>query len=155
MRAETASFTNYRRSVMFMPAWKLFTLPRVLVGLPQWPAVAHTFRNLDTTVHIGNDGSHLHHGQVMWGTNSDDNVAGIAWDWRELQENVVAMCDPMAVQSNIELLDECDKPMTEAQQLLYLNRVIHSLTWQDHVCALWRPQPGLRHAASCTDDCTG
>ena len=131
---------------MSMPAWKLFTLPRVSVTVSQWSTVTRTFYHLDTTVHKDFDGSKLHHGQVMWGTDGDDLVAGIAWDWREVQEDVVAMCDPMAVQSNIELFDECAGPVAESAQLLYLNRVIHSLPWQDHLCALWRPAPHFRVA---------
>lgn len=132
---------------MHVPAWKLMTLPRVRMDLPQWAKKSSTFHNLDTTVHNDDVGPKMRHGQVMWGTSWADSVAGIAWDWREVQANVVAMCDPMAVQSNLELVDAGDQTLTAEQQLLYLNRVIHSLPWQEHVCAVWRRQPAFRHAA--------
>ena len=144
---ETGRFVNNRVATMFMPAWKLITLPRARIGLPQWTTLTRSFRNLDTTVQIAEDASGLRYGQVMWASYSNDNLTGIAWDWREVQKNVVAMFDPMAVQSNVELLDDLDAPLTESQQLLYLNRAIHSLPWQDRVCALWRTRPQLRVAA--------
>ncbi len=124
------------------------TLPRVRMELTQWSEKAHELCILDTTVHIDEDDSQKRHGQVVWGIGSADSLAGIAWDWREVQANVVAICDPMAVQSNLELVDEDDQSLAGSQQLLHLNRVIHSLPWQDHVCALWsQPQPALRRAA--------
>ena len=108
----------------------------------QWAEESHGLSVLDTTVHVDTDGSRKRHGQVVWGiggVGSDaSDVAGIAWDWREVQDDVVAICDPMAVQSNLELVDQDDEALGERLQLLCLNRVIHTLPWQDRVCELLR-----------------
>ena len=108
----------------------------------QWAEESHGLSVLDTTVHVDTDGSRMRHGQVVWGIGGAgsgcSHVAGIAWDWQEVQEDVVAISDPMAVQSNLELVDQDDQSLGQTQQLLCLNRVIHSLPWQDRVCALWR-----------------
>lgn len=130
-----------------MPSWKVIALRPARTTVLAWSAAARHLRNLDTTVHIDSDAGGLRYGQVMWGTNVAGDVAGLAWDWREVQPDVVAMCDPMSVQTNLELLNRSEEPMTHDQQLLYLNRTIHSLPWRAQVCALWRVRPVLRRAA--------
>ena len=32
-------------------------------------------------------------GQTVWGSPSSDQAAGVAWDWIEVREGVVAMAD--------------------------------------------------------------
>ncbi len=42
-------------------------------------------------------------GQTLWGGQSDDGEAGVAWDWVQISGDVVAMADPMSVVTNLRL----------------------------------------------------
>ena len=122
------------------------TLPHAQSSLCEWPRAVRKLRNLDTTVHLDPELEGLRYGQVMWATNIHNTLAGIAWDWREVRNDVVAICDPMAVQSNVKLIGDQGEPISESQLLLFLNRAIHSLPWQHHIVALWRPRALLKAA---------
>ena len=132
---------------MFIPAWKVFTLPAARSSLSDWTKYTKLLRHLDTTIHVDHDNGHFRHGQVMWGTNVGPEIAGMAWDWREVQPNVVAMSDPMALQSNLVLIDDDGEPLPESRRLLHMHNTIHALPWQEEICSLWGGAHELKHAA--------
>jgi hypothetical protein len=57
----------------------------------------------------------------------------LAWDWAEVRKDVVALCDPMNVLSNVRLVDDEGAPLGAAERVLHLNSAIHELDWQPHV----------------------
>jgi hypothetical protein len=73
-------------------------------------------------------------GQTFWIGPHDDGEAGMAWDWVQLDGGVVAMADPMAVITNLRLLDEDGHVLTAWQSARYLNALVHGLPWQEEVC---------------------
>jgi hypothetical protein len=75
-------------------------------------------------------------GQTFWIGPAEAGEAGMAWDWVQLDGGVVAMADPMAVVSNLRLIDAAGHVLTSWQAALHLNSLVHGLPWQDEVCRL-------------------
>jgi hypothetical protein len=79
------------------------------------------------------DAEHPCSGQTVWGSPSTERAAGVAWDWVELQQGVVAMADPMALVTNLQLTDEHGEILPSLQATLHLNGLVHALPWQSEV----------------------
>lgn len=69
----------------------------------------------------------------MWGECTRDHETGLAWDWVQICQGVVAMADPMCVVTNLRLLGTEGQVLTTQEAALHLNRLIHDLPWQDEV----------------------
>ncbi|HMC14959.1 MAG TPA: hypothetical protein VKI18_04965 [Albitalea sp.] len=69
----------------------------------------------------------------MWGNASPEPAAGVAWDWIEVHEGVVAMADPMALVTNLQLLDSHGEVLPSVRAALRLNEIVHLLPWQSEV----------------------
>jgi hypothetical protein len=72
-------------------------------------------------------------GQTLWAADSANCAAGVAWDWVELREGVVAMSDPMGVVTNLRMLDEQGEVMSQSRLAVRLQQLVHSLPWQSEV----------------------
>ena len=83
-----------------IPAWAVFAWPTVLWQAPH--PEGRRFLHLGTRV--TNMGQPVCSGQTLWGDSDAEPAAGLAWDWVELAQGVVAMADPMAVITNVRLL---------------------------------------------------
>jgi hypothetical protein len=90
------------------------------------------FVHLGTRVFHAGDSNHPC-GQTVWGNPSADPAAGVAWDWVEVQEGVVAMADPMALVTNLQLTDSNGAVLPTLQAALHLNGLVHMLPWQCEV----------------------
>ncbi|MEO8279059.1 MAG: hypothetical protein ABI564_05170 [Ideonella sp.] len=74
-------------------------------------------------------------GQTMWTGHINEVSFGIGWEWFELCPGVLALADPMMVMTNLFLLDDHGRVLSDDRKTLYLNSVIHELGWQKHVLA--------------------
>src|SRR3954471_1670867 len=87
-----------RRSAIDMtttmtPAWIVCAWPPILWQASRAPQLHLT--HLGTRVlNLGDDSSPCT-GQTLWGDESEDHSAGVAWDWVRLMPGVVAMSDPL------------------------------------------------------------
>ncbi len=72
-------------------------------------------------------------GQTLWGDATEDRAAGVAWDWVELQQGVVAMCDPLGLVTNLKLLDEEGEALNRVAAAVRLHQIVHALPWQTEV----------------------
>lgn len=81
-------------------------------------------------------------GQTLWGDASDNNPAGIAWDWVEIQDGVVAMADPFGMITNLRLLDAHGALFDDGQITVQLHQMVHTLPWQVEVQRVLRKPPG-------------
>ena len=122
-----------------MPAWIVRAWPPVF-----WQAgreqPAH-FVHLGTQVLSPGDEEHPLMGQTLWGTHNPRGDAGLAWDWVELTDGVVAMADPLAVITNLRIVGPAGEELNSFEALLRINQLVHTLPWQDEV------QRALRVAA--------
>jgi hypothetical protein len=113
------------------PAWIVCAWPPVL-----WQADSASQLHF---VHLGTrvlqHGGHTVpcSGQTLWGESLTDRSAGVAWDWVELQEGVVAMSDPMGLVTNLQLLDARGEALSAFEIAVRLNGLVHSLPWQTEV----------------------
>ncbi len=112
-----------------IPAWALYAWPTVL-WQAQRPKGLH-FLHLGTRVtHAGEP---MCSGQTLWGDPDGESAAGLAWDWIELAQGVVAMADPMAVITNVRLLGPSGEVMTSIEAAPHLTELVHALPWQSEV----------------------
>jgi hypothetical protein len=81
-------------------------------------------------------GAHPRQGQVLWGGATERGLVGMAWDWIEMQRDVIVMLDPMTVLSNAVFVDDRGQLLAENNWILYLNNAVHDIEWQK---ALLRP----------------
>jgi hypothetical protein len=120
------------------PAWIVCAWPPVL-----WQADSATRLHLvhlgTRVLHYGGDTAPCS-GQTLWGEATTDRSAGVAWDWVELQEGVVAMADPLGLVTNLKLLDAKGEALSAFEVAVRLNGLVHALPWQNEVQRALHPQ---------------
>ena len=136
MKAHTAAPPHARTASI--PAWAVFAWPTVLWQAPR-PERLH-FLHLGTRVTYAGDP--VCSGQTLWGDPEGEQAAGLAWDWVELAQGVVAMADPMAVITNVRLLGPGGEVLTAIEAAPHLNELVHALPWQ---CEVQRALAQIRH----------
>lgn len=57
----------------------------------------------------------------------------MAWDWVQIPQGVVALADPLALVTNVWLLDPEGQVLSPMQAAPHLNELVHTLPWQDEV----------------------
>ena len=77
-------------------------------------------------------------GQTLWGDDSEAYAAGVAWDWVELREGVVAMSDPLGMVTNLRLVDDHGDVLSQTQVAVRLHPLVHALPWQNEVTRVLR-----------------
>jgi len=113
------------------PAWIVGAWPPLL-WQAQYAPELH-FVHIGTRVLTQGDGEQPCSGQTVWGDPSADQAAGVAWEWVEVDEGVVAMADPLALVTNLQLLDAHGDVLPRMQATLRLNEIVHMLPWQSEV----------------------
>jgi hypothetical protein len=121
---------------MNIPAWQVRTWDTVLLTPRTLRTSLPRMRHLGTTVlPASSESLGLRHGQVIWGAQFGPRQVGLAWDWSEVADGVVAMSDPMTIVSNIGLLNGQGELLEESARIVCLNDVVHQLDWQREFCA--------------------
>jgi len=120
------------------PAWIVYAWAPVL-WQARSAAQLHLVHLGTRVLTFGDDDGHCS-GQTLWAGQSEDSAAGVAWDWIELREGVVAMADPFGMVTNIRMLDERGEALSQTQLAVQLHQLVHALPWQHEVqLALHRP----------------
>ena len=120
------------------PAWIVYAWPPVLWQASSAPQL-HLVHLGTRVLNFGDEGGPSS-GQTLWGDDSDDRAAGVAWDWVELQRGVVAMSDPLGMVTNLRLLDAHGTALNQTQVAVHLHQLVHALPWQSEVTrALRKP----------------
>ncbi|MEO8078885.1 MAG: DUF4902 domain-containing protein [Caldimonas sp.] len=113
------------------PAWMICAWPPLLWQASQAPHLQLT--HLGTRVLNLADDACLCRGQTLWGDSNERQSAGVAWDWVEIQEGVVAMADPLGLVSNLKLVDDDGQALTHVETAVHLHQLVHLLPWQSEV----------------------
>lgn len=71
-------------------------------------------------------------GATLWVLNHDSHLA-LAWDWFEAYEGVLALANPVAVVSNLNIMDRSGKALTFRENLIAVNKIVNGLCWQESV----------------------
>jgi hypothetical protein len=77
-------------------------------------------------------------GQTLWGDQSEECATGVAWDWVELREGVVAMSDPLGMVTNLRLIDAQGDALNQSEVAVHLHQLVHALPWQTEVTRVLR-----------------
>ena len=118
---------------MTIPAWQLITWKPVLTTLADFRSALARMRPLGLPGGGQRPPQGGLSGQAFWAAEHRGQPVGLAWDWAEVRQDVVALSDPMNVLSNITLVDSMGEHLDAATRLLHLNSAIHMLEWQSHV----------------------
>lgn len=113
------------------PAWIVCAWPPVTCPVQHTPELH--FVHLGTRVLKPGDADTPTTGQTLWGGPSAKGAAGVAWDWVEIQEGVVAMADPFGLVTNLQLLSARGEVLSGFEATLRLNELVHALPWQSEV----------------------
>ena len=113
------------------PAWIVYAWAPVLWQAGSAPRL-HLV-HLGTRVLTFGDDEGPCSGQTLWGDGSDKPAAGVAWDWVELRQGVVAMSDPLGMVTNLRLVDEHGDALSQTEVALHLHHLVHELPWQSEV----------------------
>lgn len=125
-----------------MAAWRVVSWPPVLWQADAAPRVRLV--HLGTEVLNHGEGEQPCSGHTVWGTEAANGQAGVAWDWVQIPQGAIALADPMALITNVWLLDRSGQVLTPVQAAPRLNRIVHTLAWQDEV---YRALERYAHAA--------
>lgn len=135
--ATLATFATTRRRTVrrphtpMTPAWIVCAWPPVTRPVDR--AARLNLVHLGTRVLNYGDREAPSTGQTLWGDTSNEISAGVAWDWVEVQDGVVAMADPLGVITNLKLLDARGEALSALEMAVHLNGLVHSLPWQTEV----------------------
>ena len=113
------------------PAWIVYAWAPVLWQASAAPRLHLT--HLGTRISSFGDDEFPCSGQTLWGDDSEQYAAGVAWDWVELRRGVVAMADPFGMVTNLRLVDSHGDALTQTQVALHLHHLVHALPWQSEV----------------------
>lgn len=111
--------------------WSLRAWPPVLWQAEQ--AGELQLHHLGTRVTLPADRSVGISGQTLWGGPSLEGEAGVAWDWIQIAQGVVAMADPLSLVTNLRLVGAEGEVLTALEAALFLNELVHGLPWQTAV----------------------
>lgn len=114
-----------------IPAWIVCAWPPLLWQAGSAPELQ--LAHLGTRVLTFGDPAGPCSGQTLWGESSPERTAGVAWDWVQIQQGVVAIADPLGLITNLKLLDADGVALTVQQTAIQLNEIVHSLPWQTEV----------------------
>lgn len=121
-------------TTMTMPApWSLYSWPAVFcqANVNRKPSFVH----LGTRIVCHGEGGLPPAGQTVWSEHLEDGEAGLAWDWVEITQGVVAMANPLGVVTNLRLVGHHGEVLTAHEAALHISRMVRELPWQDEV---WR-----------------
>jgi hypothetical protein len=119
-----------------IPAWLLISWKPVLTTLPDFRRAVRSMRPWGQEVDdLGGGRTRVgpRHGQAVWAADHEGLPLGLAWEWAEVREDVVALSDPMNVLSNVRLVSAEGTPLCDSERMVHLNSAIHALDWQAHV----------------------
>lgn len=109
-------------------AWRVVSWPPVLWQADATPRLQLV--HLGTAVVNRGDREMPCCGHTVWGTKGQDGPAGMAWDWIQIPQGVVALADPLALMTNLWLLDTAGQVLSPMQAVPRLNEIVHGLPWQ-------------------------
>lgn len=115
---------------MQMAAWQLMACETVVKTVNEFEMVAYELRQIGSTVRVDNARSGLRSGEEIWATQEGGEAVQIAWEWTEIQPQVVALFDPMNILCNVALIDGQGHALARSRRMLHLNNLVHQLDWR-------------------------
>lgn len=123
---------------MGIHAWMIQSWPVCQWYMPDEQAQLPAFWHLNTRVREDLDEVGRRIGDTVWMAEIEGRDIAAAWEWTELAPGVVLLSDPNSLSSNLEFITEDRVPVEPMHAVVALNRITHSLPWQETVCAIIR-----------------
>lgn len=135
---------------MRIPSWLIHQLPQVEFSTTSNDAAPAKFRHMETKAFQREDAPDLLLGQTSWWYRQGGRIVAIGWDWVEIQREVIALADPMAIVSNARFIGHSGEVLNDRMKVLALNAIVYQLPWQEQVCAVVFPKavPSRRISAA-------
>ena len=130
---------------MQMTAWHLMACETVVKTVNEFELVTCELRQVGSSVRVDDARYGLRSGQQVWSTWEEQEPIQIAWEWTEIQPDIVALFDPMNILCNVALIDDEGRTLARSRRMLHLNNLVHQLDWRD---ALGRQSPNQRQSLS-------
>lgn len=120
-------------NVSMPPPWALYAWPAIFcqASIKRKARFVHLGTRVTTAGSLGTPCA----GQTVWSEYFDEGQAGLAWDWIQIADGVVAMSNPLCVVTNLRLVGEHGELLAARESALHLSRIVCQLPWQDEV---WR-----------------
>lgn len=116
------------RLTVNLPFWHVLSWEQVELPASQFSKAVRHMKCLGVSVR---DATPAHRkGEVLWGTDVSGRGVGIAWEWGEATDGIVAMVDPLTILSNVKLVTDDGLAICPDELLLRLNGAVNSLRWQ-------------------------
>lgn len=113
------------------PPWAVRAWPPLLWQLGKNNSLP--LQHLCTQVNPAGDAAFRTVGQTLWGADCREGQAAMAWDWVELAEGLYALADPMAIITNLRLVDDSGEVLPDIETVRHINGIVHGLPWQQAV----------------------
>lgn len=115
---------------MQMAAWQLMACETVVKTVNEFEKMAPDLRQVGSSILVHDARSGLRSGQEVWAALADGEAIQIAWEWTEIQPDVVALFDPMNILCNVALIDGQGHELARSRRMLHLNNLVHQLDWR-------------------------
>ncbi len=116
---------------MQMAAWQLMACETVVKTVNEFELATHALRPVGSRVRVDDSRCGLRSGQEVWATGDNSEPIQIAWEWTEIQRDVVALFDPMNILCNVSLIDRDGHALARSKRMLCLNNLVHRLGWRE------------------------
>jgi hypothetical protein len=123
---------------MSTPAWVVCAWPTQLWQVDDASPVQLSHVGTHVLATASEDGPFC--GQTLWAKKNGDRPAGLAWDWVEIREGVVAMADPLGVLTNVKFINDEGEAISDREVAIRLQQLVHALPWQSEVQRALRAQ---------------
>jgi hypothetical protein len=116
---------------MQMTAWQLMACETVVKTVNEFEMLTCELRQVGSSYRVDDARDGLRSGQEVWAALSDSEPIQIAWEWAEIQPDVVALFDPMNIVCNVALVDAQGMALARSKRMLHLNNIVHQLGWRE------------------------
>ncbi|WP_458232725.1 hypothetical protein [Roseateles sp. P5_E8] len=113
---------------MQLATWQLRACKTVVKTVNEFELLTPELRQVGSRVRK-DKACGLCRGEQIWSTEDEPPIQ-IAWEWAEIQPQVVALFDPMNIRCNVALIDGEGHALARSRRMLHLNNVIHQLDWR-------------------------
>lgn len=119
---------------MAMRSWVLKSWPEVVWQPPASASLWPVFHHMGTDIRGACDEQGRTVGETVWAAQlNDGSILGAAWEWVEAMHGVPALRDPNGFISNARMVCDDGTEADELQLIVGLNRIAHSIAWQEAV----------------------
>ena len=109
--------------------------------LPPDPNERPLFKHASTQIRDDGTRSGMRAGETVWVAQNDEWIAGMAWEWVEARTGVLMLSDPNSIVTNLALVDQDRRLVSDLKKIIALNELVHRLDWQAQVRSLLAAGP--------------